>query len=118
MSREIYRVSANSSRVSVRACIVSRPLHQDASLHTSRAPFVEMSSFMQQTHTKELWILVEERARLRERIKKSLKTDLLFLVATSWPPPRKRRTRRSTISLKVVQVVSACCVLQLRAIDA
>eukprot|EP00808_Paulinella_micropora_P028125 g61814.t1 len=29
-----------------------------------------------------------------------------------------RRTRRSTISLKVVKVVSACCVLQLRAIDA
>eukprot|EP00808_Paulinella_micropora_P014441 g48327.t1 len=27
-------------------------------------------------------------------------------------------TRRSTISLKVVKVVSACCVLQLRAIDA
>eukprot|EP00808_Paulinella_micropora_P003815 g56782.t1 len=29
-----------------------------------------------------------------------------------------RRTRRSTVSLKVVKVVSACCVLQLRAIDA
>eukprot|EP00808_Paulinella_micropora_P015102 g74354.t1 len=30
----------------------------------------------------------------------------------------EQRTRRSTVSLKVVKVVSACCVLQLRAIDA
>eukprot|EP00808_Paulinella_micropora_P015735 g1129.t1 len=35
----------------------------------------------------------------------------LFQLADPW-------TRRSTVSLKVVKVVSACCVLQLRAIDA